>query len=1484
MKPTMKSVVLAIASLLTAGLALGTEAIRFDFSPPFLTNAPVRPPAETNEALAVKVERPYARAGDRWIEIEVEIGRHGGLPELGQGDAVALLLAGSDSGGRASASGTAVQLTAEVFAPGNIKPLAQGAITPPREKGKVLVDLRWLNLKEARLVLKLTESGPARDDSSRPGKEIGVKEINLTAKDTEHPLKAGEKVKILIDVPEGVSNLVHWPVMAGVPFPAGALWSADDVRLVDQNGKEIPSQKEVTGLWAPEGSIQWLRFDALVTPGQGCFMEIKQPTPPFRLRSESYGGQVGHPSAGGELSGKKSPPLEGWLKAGVGSLKLTEQDGKITIATGVSTYILGKGISPIREISLSGKQIAASKNTRGLYVIDQTGRIASASAEEEKMEIEAMGPVASCVRFEGWYKTEKGENLARHITRVECFAGQPFAKITHTLVLSQSTTNLWFKDIGWEFAVEPGSNPQAFFGISRSDFQKSYSVPLNSSTPIPRNADTPILASFVYLLQDQHYLMAHGTNHFLIAKSDPSAPSDKSNILLDGDECGDWSALMGAKGGLMLACKETARQHPKEFEVCKDKINLHLFSNRSGEELDFRSATLIKKWDLAGWYKATCKDIDITNAVAKVSKYNSNALGWSKTHELLVMPVAGARTSDTADQALRVAAQYAWLNTHPVYALADPQWIYKTDVMGPVHPKDTQRFPDWERLIDELIRMWEGRIETWGDYGFVDYFAGPHLEYARDSKYLLPYRYAIRATYTLRSDFWKLYARSGERHIRELAEGTNLKWGDDVVTHWDGNGKIKGLFKFNWEGGDVTAQHSLPFLWEGWPATCIADCSNLENLSLFYQLTGCRRARDIVLEYAEAVKQWWTPAKPRWGEHPMMAMRCFVQAYEFTWDPALRELAEAVTDIFSDPAGPMGLSPSKTFYKLLMSVSGCFDAWRILGTQRYYDFCLKISRHGWQKFLDYPPIEYETTLGKFGSFLYYATRDPVYPEILAMKVRQMMGEYEACKRWIDASKCIFIFQGIPYTEDLMARTGADKTPLASWVGYDECDCPVSIVVCKTNRETLKIDLSGINNKANDVDIQPLKQGASSSLDFSKVTSEAYTGRVAGIAIYKDAPNGAYHISPTGPVPQPPSGPSCRIAAAHSKVPLVVYAPGYWAPAPRQKPAIKWYFLVPTNAQDAQIFFEGTNKLYDPDGMLWKGERTNEMLKGEIDLPANKPGLWAFEPVENLYSIENKLVRVRNLPPFFAARDPQSYFMPPIAWQHEPPHKPVEKPSTNTVYVPGAIETPDNKALFLAGKRSFSFDFAQLPLLKEGTVEFWFKPYWSTFDGVNMGNLDLVKMSSTEKHWILAYSKKSHLLVSSIMMSGPEGRGQMWTTCPKVFTGGEWTHIAWVWGNHAAGGGKPIFTSRIFVNGKGGAYGWQSGNQLPADLPKMFALGSAEAAYDELRVSDMPRYREDFTPPARGREFQLDGNTCILFHFNGDMKGVSGIDGRVFEME
>jgi hypothetical protein len=101
--------------------------------------------------------------------------------------------------------------------------------------------------------------------------------------------------------------------------------------------------------------------------------------------------------------------------------------------------------------------------------------------------------------------------------------------------------------------------------------------------------------------------------------------------------------------------------------------------------------------------------------------------------------------------------------------------------------------------------------------------------------------------------------------------------------------------------------------------------------------------------------------------------------------------------------------------------------------------------------------------------------------------------------------------------------------------------------------------------------------------------------------------------------------------------MVLHAPALWGKLDREKPAAPIYFNVPENAQDPKIeFIAGSARLTMPDGQPFQGGKP---VTGVISLNAKAPGLWSFSSEERVY------IRVHNLPPFFAFRDPESYFEP-----------------------------------------------------------------------------------------------------------------------------------------------------------------------------------------------------------------------------------------------
>ena len=51
-----------------------------------------------------------------------------------------------------------------------------------------------------------------------------------------------------------------WPVTSGIPFPQGELISVDNIRILDGQGLEIPSQIGELAMWQ-DGSIKWVLVD-----------------------------------------------------------------------------------------------------------------------------------------------------------------------------------------------------------------------------------------------------------------------------------------------------------------------------------------------------------------------------------------------------------------------------------------------------------------------------------------------------------------------------------------------------------------------------------------------------------------------------------------------------------------------------------------------------------------------------------------------------------------------------------------------------------------------------------------------------------------------------------------------------------------------------------------------------------------------------------------------------------------------------------------------------------------------------------------------------------------------------------------------------------------------------------------------------------------------------------------------------------------------
>lgn len=1274
--------------------------------------------------------------------------------------------------------------------------LLQDSYIPDGPLMRRAVDLRSHNVNAARLRAELYQGN----------KRLGAAEAMLESRQAPAAPTAGQIVPVHIDLPNGVDQVSDWPVTFGIPFPTGSLWDVERFKIADASGNPVPFQAEVVARWAPDGAIKWVRIDALADSTKGLALVAAEP-------------------------GEKSLPAH--------PLTVVQDDeGIIRVDTGAAQYRISAAGALLQSVSRDGRKTAADGG-RGLYLIDQHGRIATASEQGAEVSIEADGPVAASIRIAGIYRLEDGEQIARHITRLEFFAGRPEAEITHTLVLTRDSNEIWFREVGWEFNVDPGAQPQALMAVSRQDPDQYRQLALDSGS--------------VQMLQSEYPGLGGGERkHFSLSRT---LADGAVETLYEGEEMGDWAAVSGASSAFMLCLPAAALQHPKEIQVSAEHVVLKLFSNAAGHELDFRGPALAERWGLSG------------REANRVSGFNSNAIGWSRTHRLLVAPLAPV---DAAAEASSLARIYV----PEIHVLIDPDWIYRSRALGALHPRDTERFPDAENVIQKSIENYMERVPAEHYTGFVDYYGGPHYGF----------RGRYRLTYTLLPDSWLLYARSGDRRIREFAQGANRAFMDNYVAHWDGPGKTRGLFL-----GSTSPMADYPLYWEQQTTDTLSTTSDFNRSLADYYLTGYRRGGDIVQLYADNVARSWHPESR--AARVILKTRLLAQAYSHTWDPYLRALIEGtLTEGAYDPDGSLLLTKNRpyrsTTYKTPTDQDVFVELYEVLGNRRSKDMGTKLAEYWWNR----NGIAGRST-GIAAHFLYEQTGDPAIAAGMDHFLRREAMRYDPDTDLLVPSaysQLARLFQGIPHAMDIVVRTDADRTVPAAWLHFDDFREPARFFFLKDNEHKSEL-------LYRDPDDRGFARGGSTGDAVSLIpharARPAWAGQdvheihyISGgqilITVPKDAPGGVYEIAPAKRGEQ--------FMLADPGTPLVFMATSYWQPF-SLRPEVPVYFALTDDTRDAALFLEGSGYLFDPQDRPFAD---GQAVSGWVDLPDGAAGIWTLLPQQN------GLIRARNFPPFFTMGDKRFHFIPEgIEWKREDVPGDgglIAAGDPDQMFVRGALKTPQDQALYLPARRQFRIENeAELLPHSEGTIEYFFRPDWGTFDlrdGLESVSHQLMRVEA-DSPWTLDYRidptgtrinrgprEPAHSLFGrfSVFTDGDRSaQFRLWRT-RTLFEADRWVHVAWQWQQVPSTNG-PLTEMQIFVDGQPASNEYASfplsaAGSLPAEPQALTLSGGPGAAIDQLRISSVPRYDGPFTPPGRDQPLELDADTRVLFRFDGTLDG------------
>jgi hypothetical protein len=298
----------------------------------------------------------------------------------------------------------------------------------------------------------------------------------------------------------------------------------------------------------------------------------------------------------------------------------------------------------------------------------------------------------------------------------------------------------------------------------------------------------------------------------------------------------------------------------------------------------------------------------------------------------------------------------------------------------------------------------------------------------------------------------------------------------------------------------------------------------------------------------------------------------------------------------------------------------------------------------------------------------------------------------------------------------------------------------------------------------------------------------------------------------------------------------------------------FYFHVPKEQTTFSMRVSRPIRIHDPSGREIEAARDKT---GRIVVSSNdKTGLWSFMPGPVAF------VRFEDLVPVVAFGDSGRFFSPPGVDPARPERAwtaPAEE---------GLVDGRFGRGLHIAG-RAFRARWDRLQEatgfpFPQGTIECFIRSDWSTCWSPQKSLTALW----TARPFYLGYRNQPDTEMGQRFLTwlqfhpfGETGKGWLHRVeAYASFKAGEWNHIACTWRQD-----PPRYV--VYRNG-------HKIGELAEPTPKgesdgLFSLGPLRATYDELRVSRVVRYEENFAPPTA--PFVEDRNTVALFHFNQDLR-------------
>jgi len=1181
------------------------------------------------------------------------------------------------------------------------------------------------------------------------------------------------------DLP-GIDRL---PATFGVPFPRGALRSADNVRVVTASGIEIPSGVRRTATWeGPDGDVRWVLIDCPIERGKSYLLE--------------YGTEV-----------KRAAVSE--------AVSVTDTTHEIVLDTGPLSLVFSKHESLLISAAKSGgRSILSPDRQKRMSIVDEAGDVAMTSDRPEDYEVavEQAGPLHTIVKATGWYRRKSGEKLCQYVTRVHAYAGEPFVRVIHTFIVAYDTDKVRLKDICVPFVLDSAADVQASFGL---------------------DADNPVK----HRGMANGYLLQAGHNRFVLC----SAEGKKA---AEGKRAGGWFDLSTGAAGLSIGLRHVWQEYPKELEIAGDEMRVHLWPPHGQDLLDWSARgqlgeELYEKWnrECAKLYKGG------------LDKYD-NAIGVAKSNELLLSFHAGDRA--------RAVSQCATLE-RPLVVSAGPDWMCKSDAFGRIGASDSSPMPDVERRMREGFEYFENMVRNRELYGMIHYGDV-------EGKGGRPWRRWASRFYGFPVVPWIMFARSADprystfgldnaRHVMDIdmCHVTNEDYGK--YPEWNPWGKRKGG-RYGGNGGIIHYASNLYVL----------GCdSHVDQWLYAYYLTGYRRAWDILLEEGEYYRKLIENELDyyfRGYRHRMTggALRTLIAIYRATWDKRYLKLAERAAGWCYEHAGADGVVRYDDGYM----APGLWTYYQATGDKRMLDLFLRCMREQGQETV---PL-YDTRAYSFygPAMAYLATDDPTYLgrslewidqfrtsslaaysylTVHLQYVPYMVAAVAACDRPVRPRGYDTATDG----EILLRRDKAEAFTLRTrWACYDRRF--MSGAQFKRWQEYVKRHSLSARVVVRDANLQEVAATPIPLAGEQIRKGLVYASGLVDIAV-PNGPPGVYRLA----IESDEILPAMKLFLVSGPVKAV-----YDSSTSYVAFGNRFHFLVPEGRRTFGMRFKAqlmrttlSVEVYDPSGrsvLTWKKELgahpLSEYQPLEWEVPPGSDGkLWSFSFCpRNLFN-ERVYVQIDGHP--YLATSPAAFFIPELELASR---STLSQESESRRAEGKHIAIPARKALEISRGAERGAGRYERIAASEGTIEFLVRPRWAPDD---LNNRELVKCGK-----LYTYRRGSIgtyvVLGSTALQSG------------FAMAGGQWYHVTVVWGKSDKD--ESLLDTRLYVNGVDAGGQSQETAVLGDWTGASIRIGSSVPLdIDEVRVSDMARYGEDFDPGPFG---QADEHALVQLDFEGPL--------------